>query len=105
MSKHDFIRLFKFAHIQHAGTNASCELAASLYFLPDLSSMQYLYYGAAASEELDSLCVKSTLLIHMDWWANSTWTYKIPTINTISNQFKVECRQMGLAKPAYGERG
>nr|GLL32431.1 abscisic-aldehyde oxidase-like [Ipomoea trifida] len=125
-------------------------LAANSYYVPGLSSMSYLNYGAAVSEvEIDILTGESRILqtdiiydcgqslnpaVDMgqiegafvqgigffmleEYLTNEdglvvsdgTWTYKIPTIDTIPEQFNVEVLNSGhhqnriLSSKASGE--
>ncbi|XP_037491510.1 LOW QUALITY PROTEIN: aldehyde oxidase 4 [Jatropha curcas] len=125
-------------------------LSANSYFVPESASMEYLNYGAAASEvEVDLLTGHTTILrsdILYDCGqslnpavdlgqiegafvqgigffmleehttnsdglvdAKGTWTYKIPTIDTIPKQFNVEIINSGhhqnrvLSSKASGE--
>ncbi|XP_043716013.1 indole-3-acetaldehyde oxidase isoform X2 [Telopea speciosissima] len=132
------------AHLQ------SVNLSASAFYVPDLTSAQYLNYGAAVSEVEIDLLTGATMILRTDiiydcgqslnpavdlgqiegafvqgigffmleeYLTNSdglvvsdgTWTYKIPTIDTIPKQFNVEIWNSGhhqrrvLSSKASGE--
>ncbi|KAK9279145.1 hypothetical protein L1049_012822 [Liquidambar formosana] len=121
------------AHMQ------AVNLSASSYYVPDLSSMKYLNYGAAVSEVEVNILTGETMILQADiiydcgqslnpavdlgqiegafvqgigffmleeYLTNSdglviaegTWTYKIPTIDTIPKQFNVEILNSGQHK-------
>ncbi|XP_059429456.1 indole-3-acetaldehyde oxidase-like isoform X1 [Corylus avellana] len=132
------------AHLQ------AVNLSASSYFVPDLTSMRYLNYGAAVSEVEVNLLTGETTILQTDiiydcgqslnpavdlgqiegafvqgigffmleeYLTNSnglvvvegTWTYKIPTLDTIPKQFNVQVLNSGhhknrvLSSKASGE--
>ncbi|KAL5763621.1 hypothetical protein ACOSP7_015973 [Xanthoceras sorbifolium] len=125
-------------------------LSASSFYVPDLTSMNYLNYGAAVSEAKVNLLTGETTILQADiiydcgqslnpaidfgqiegafvqgigffmleeYPTNSdglvisegTWTYKIPTMDTIPKQFNVELLNSGhhqkrvLSSKASGE--
>ncbi|PIA54130.1 hypothetical protein AQUCO_00900595v1 [Aquilegia coerulea] len=131
-------------------TQQAVNLSASTYYVPEVTSMQYLNYGAAVSEVEIDLLTGSTTILRTDiiydcgqslnpavdlgqiegafvqgigfymleeYITNSdglvtsdgTWTYKIPTIDTIPKQFNVEILSSGhhqkrvLSSKASGE--
>lgn len=131
-------------------TLEAVNLSASTYWVPDLSSMKYLNYGAAVSEvEVDLLTGATTILrtdliydsgqslnpavdlgqiegafvqgigffMYEEYSTNSdgmvisegTWSYKIPTVDTIPIEFNVEILNSGhhqkrvLSSKASGE--
>ncbi|KAL8144073.1 hypothetical protein V2J09_017105 [Rumex salicifolius] len=128
----------------------SVNLSASTYYVPELTSKQYLNYGAAVSEVEMNLLTGETTILRSDIVydcgqslnpavdlgqvegsfvqgigffmteeylsdsnglvvADSTWTYHIPTIDTIPRQFNVEILNSGhhqkrvLSSKASGE--
>ncbi|XP_012477664.1 abscisic-aldehyde oxidase isoform X1 [Gossypium raimondii] len=130
--------------------NSSVNLSAISLYVPDISSLSYLNYGAAVSEvEIDVLTGQTTILqtdiiydcgqslnpavdlgqiegafvqgigffMLEEYPTNSkglvtaegTWTYKIPTVDTIPKQFNVEILNSGhhkhrvLSSKASGE--
>ncbi|KAJ7964832.1 putative Aldehyde oxidase [Quillaja saponaria] len=125
-------------------------LSASSYFVPDITSTDYLNYGAAVSEVEVNLLTGETTILQADIIydcgqslnpavdlgqiegafvqgigffmleeyptnseglvvAEGTWTYKIPTVDTIPKQFNVEILNSGhhqkrvLSSKASGE--
>ncbi|XVF19559.1 hypothetical protein REPUB_Repub11eG0122000 [Reevesia pubescens] len=129
---------------------SSVNLSAISLYVPDLSSMQYLNYGAAVSEVEVNLLTGQTMILRTDIIydcgqslnpavdlgqiegayvqgigffmleeyptnskglvvAEGTWTYKIPTVDTIPKQFNVEILNSGhhkkriLSSKASGE--
>ncbi|XVF47064.1 hypothetical protein PTKIN_Ptkin03bG0079000 [Pterospermum kingtungense] len=117
----------------------SVNLSASSYYVPDLSTSQYLNYGVAVSEVEVNLLTGETTILRTDILydcgqslnpavdlgqiegayvqgigffmyeeyptnsdglvtANGTWTYKIPTVDTIPKQFNVEILNSGHHK-------
>ncbi|KAK1394670.1 putative aldehyde oxidase 2 [Heracleum sosnowskyi] len=113
--------------------SSGLNLSASSYFVPDSVSSQYLNYGAAVSEVEINILTGETSILQADiiydcgqsigffmseeYLTNadglvvgdSTWTYKIPTIDTIPRQFNVEVLNSGhhekrvLSSKASGE--
>ncbi|CAN4119107.1 unnamed protein product [Withania somnifera] len=112
----------------------SVNLAANSYYVPESGSRSYLNFGAAVSERL-SFCSQSLnpavdmgqiegafvlgigFFMHEEYLTNegglmvsdSTWTYKIPTIDTIPQNFSVHLVNSGhhkkrvLSSKASGE--
>ncbi|XP_057956524.1 abscisic-aldehyde oxidase-like isoform X2 [Malania oleifera] len=101
----------------HQANLTAVNLSASSYYVPDFSSMRYLNYGAAVSE-IEGAFVQGIGFFMLEEFltnsdglvvANGTWTYKIPTIDTIPKQFNVEILNSGhhrkriLSSKASGE--
>ncbi|KVH90442.1 [2Fe-2S]-binding [Cynara cardunculus var. scolymus] len=68
----------------------SVNLSASSYFVPEFTSMRYINYEYLTNS--DGLVI-----------VDGTWTYKIPTIDTIPNQLNVEILNSGHHKKPSGE--
>ncbi|GAU14524.1 hypothetical protein TSUD_250660 [Trifolium subterraneum] len=73
-------------------------LSASSYFVPSKDSMKYINYGGAVSE-IEGSFIQGLGFFMLEEYetnldglvlADGTWNYKIPTIDTIPQQFNIE---------------
>ncbi|GER54701.1 aldehyde oxidase [Striga asiatica] len=92
-------------------------LAAQSYFVADSDAIDYLNYGVAVSEIEGAFVQGLGFFMLEEYLANedglmitdSTWTYKVPTLDNIPKQFNVEMLNSGhhqkrvLSSKASGE--
>ncbi|GJX06982.1 indole-3-acetaldehyde oxidase [Tanacetum coccineum] len=96
-----------------AATSQSVHLSANAYFVPEFTAMRYINYGAAISEIEGAFVQGISFFMLEEYLTNSdglvvadgTWTYKIPTIDTIPKQLNVQMphKKRVLSSKASGE--